>query len=55
MFDNYNREIPLEEIAQLANLTKDAFCRYFKSRTQKNFIEFLNEILISNVAQMVTQ
>lgn len=55
MFDNYNREIPLEEIAQLANMTKHAFCRYFKSRTQKSFIEFLNEIRISNASQMMTQ
>lgn len=55
MFDHYQQEITLEEIAQVANMTKHAFCHYFKTRTQKSFIEFLNEIRVSQAAQMIAQ
>lgn len=55
MFDNYHRDISLDEIAVVANMTKHAFCRYFKSRTQKSFIQFLNEIRVSQSSLMLTQ
>ncbi len=49
--DNYKKEISLDEVAQIANLTPTSFCRMFKSRTKKNFIEYLNEIRISNACK----
>lgn len=55
MFENYHREISLDEISVIANMTKQAFCRYFKNRTQKSFIQFLNEIRISYSCQMINQ
>lgn len=38
VFNNYQNEITLDEVAQIANLTKTAFCRYFRSRTQKKHL-----------------
>lgn len=55
MFENYHREITLDEISVIVNMTKQAFCRYFKNRTQKSFIQFLNEIRISYSCQMINQ
>lgn len=49
--ENYKKEISLDEVAQVANLTPTSFCRMFKSKTKKNFIEYLNEIRISNACK----
>ncbi len=43
---NFQRTIPLKEIAQIASMSATAFCRYFKNRTNKTFSEFLTEIRI---------
>lgn len=45
--ENFKKDISLDEIASIANLTPPAFCRLFKSRTSKHFVEYLNEIRIS--------
>jgi len=34
---NYHRKIELKEIAALSNMTKEAFCRYFKKTTNYTF------------------
>jgi AraC-like DNA-binding protein len=44
---NYQNDISLSEIAIIANLTVPAFCRLFKQRTGKSFIDYLNEIRIT--------
>lgn len=50
---NAARKIPLEEIASEANLSVQAFCRYFKNRTNKTFIHFLNEIRVGNACRLL--
>lgn len=49
--DNYKKDISLDEISEIANLTPTSFCRMFKSKTRKNFIEYLNEIRVSNACK----
>jgi AraC-like DNA-binding protein len=49
---NYQTTITLEQIAQVANLSKNAFCKYFKSRTNKTYFQFLIEIRIEKAAKM---
>jgi transcriptional regulator, AraC family len=44
--NNFQYEIRLETISAIAAMTKNAFCKYFKKRTNKTFITFLNEIRI---------
>jgi len=48
---NYTSEINLEEVASLANFCTSAFCRYFKTVTNQTFIEYVNEIRISNACK----
>ncbi|RUT78215.1 AraC family transcriptional regulator [Ancylomarina longa] len=44
---NFQQKIELEEAAKVANMSKSAFCRFFKSKTKKTFSEFLNEMRIN--------
>ncbi len=50
---NFHRDILLTEVAQICHMTPTAFCRYFKMRTQKTFIRFLNEIRIGQACKLL--
>ena len=52
---NYSKPISLEEIANEAHLCPSAFCRFFKKRTRKSFIEYLNEFRISMASKLLTE
>lgn len=52
-FRESHRKIYINEAADIANLSAEAFCRYFKLHTQKTYTSFLNEIRISNACQML--
>ncbi|TKC08954.1 AraC family transcriptional regulator [Pedobacter frigoris] len=52
---NYNKEITLEEISKKANMTPPAFCRYFKKRTLRTFISFLNEVRVNEACQQLVK
>lgn len=51
---HFQEEIQLETVAEIAHLTVPAFCRYFKKRTQKTYIEFLNQLKITNARKLLT-
>ncbi|MDA9289512.1 AraC family transcriptional regulator [Polaribacter sp.] len=44
---NYDKKINLDEVAAISNMSKEAFCRYFKKVSKYTFIEFLNRYRIS--------
>ena len=52
-FRESHRNIMLVEIAGVANLTVEAFCKYFKTRTGKTYVNFLNEIRIQNACKLL--
>ena len=54
-FNEFQRPITLKEVAGLANLTPEAFCKYFKTRTRKTYIKFLNEIRVNYACRLLTQ
>lgn len=49
----FNREITLNEIADIANMSPNAFCRYFKQRTNKTFFQFLLEIRLEHACRLL--
>ncbi|MDT0606493.1 helix-turn-helix domain-containing protein [Croceitalea rosinachiae] len=51
--ERYQTKIKLDEVATLCNLTKPAFCRYFKKATGSTFIEFLNQYRISQAKRLL--
>lgn len=42
----FKRQISLEEVANIANMSVPAFCNYFKKCTKKTYVNFLNEVRI---------
>ena len=55
LMSNFSKKITLDEIAAEASLSPTAFCRYFKSRTNKTFVGFLNEIRIGNACRLLME
>jgi len=53
--NNFQKEITLSEVADIANMTPNAFCRYFKQRTNKTFIHFLIDIRIGNACKLLAK
>jgi len=45
--EQYQQKITVAEVAALCNLSKAAFCRYFKNATGTTFTDFLNRYRIS--------
>ncbi len=54
-FLNNKEEINLTEIAGVANMTVESFCKYFKTRTGKTYIHFLQEIRVTNSCTLLLQ
>ena len=46
--------IKLEEVAERANMSVNAFCRYFKQRTNKSYFQFLIEIRVEQACTLLT-
>ena len=53
--DNYDSYITLNDVADIACLTPNSFCRFFKRVTNKSFTQFLNEVRIRNAARILVQ
>jgi AraC-like DNA-binding protein len=53
LLSNFQRDIMLAEVAGICNMTPNAFCRYFKLKTQKTFSRFLNELRIGHACKLL--
>jgi AraC-like DNA-binding protein len=51
VINNFQQDITLANAASIASLSIPSFCRYFKQRTGKTFIQILNEIRISRACR----
>jgi len=52
---NFRRNIQLEEIAAVANISPNSFCRYFKSRTRKTYTRFLIELRVGHACKLLIE
>ncbi|MGQ1910867.1 AraC family transcriptional regulator [Marinifilum sp. RC60d5] len=53
--DNYARDISLNDVSDIACMTTNSFCRFFKKTTNKSFTQFLNEIRVRNASRLLVQ
>ncbi|MEE4176995.1 MAG: AraC family transcriptional regulator [Bacteroides sp.] len=53
LMEQSQRPITLAEVAGVASMNKEAFCRFFKERTRKTITEFLNEVRIARACQLL--
>lgn len=52
-FTNFKRKIELEEIAAIAGISPNSFCRYFKARTKKTYSQFIIEIKVGYACKLL--
>ncbi|MCF0069722.1 AraC family transcriptional regulator [Dyadobacter sp. CY261] len=52
---HYKDDISIGIAADLANLSESAFCRYFKSRTQKSFLGFIIEMRLNEGRRLLKE
>jgi AraC-like DNA-binding protein len=52
---NFKRTIQLDEIAHVANISPNSFCRYFKSRTRKTYSQFLIEVRVGHACKLLIE
>ena len=51
--NHFTKNISLTEISDIANMTKNAFCKYFKKRTNKTYVQFLNKLRIESASKLL--
>jgi AraC-like DNA-binding protein len=52
-FRHFTQQIYLDQVAAVAGLVPNSFCRYFKSRTGKTYTQFLTEIRIGHACKLL--
>ncbi|WP_435134652.1 AraC family transcriptional regulator [Formosa sp. A9] len=50
---HFEQDITLETISEVSAMTKNAFCKYFKKRTNKTYFQFLNELRIEHACKLI--
>ncbi|MDR6562296.1 MULTISPECIES: AraC family transcriptional regulator [unclassified Arcicella] len=52
---HFKDDISIAEVASLSNLSESAFCRYFKSRTQKSYLSFVIEMRLNESGRILRE
>jgi AraC-like DNA-binding protein len=55
LVENFRRHVSLDEAAGIANMTPNAFCKYFKKATRKTFMETIIEYRLNYAIQQLVQ
>ena len=50
---NSDQKISIQKVADIANLSPNAFCRFFKKGTGKTYADFLKSVRINNSAKLL--
>ncbi|PTQ94082.1 AraC-like DNA-binding protein [Mucilaginibacter yixingensis] len=53
--NNFHHTIKLKEIAATVYMVPNAFCRYFKQRTNKSYFDFLLEVRINHAQKLLKE
>lgn len=50
---NFKEQISIDHLAAEVNMTKTSFCRFFKKRTNKSLVQYVNEIRVGYACKML--
>ena len=50
---NFHKKISLNQVAEIASMSPTAFCRFFKTKSNKTFSQYLIEIRIGNACMLL--
>lgn len=52
---NFQRNIPISEVADIISMTEPSFCRYFKKMTGKTWTQFVNEFRLVHASKLLAE
>jgi AraC-like DNA-binding protein len=52
---NYKNKIELKEIAAVAKISPNSFCKFFKTKSRKTYTQFLNEIRVGQACKLLIE
>lgn len=55
ILNHFEKEIKLEHLASLANMTPASLCRFFRQKTRKSVSEFINEVRIGFACKLLIE
>jgi len=55
LVENFREQVTLEQAAGIANMTPNAFCKYFKKVTRKTFMEMVIDYRLNYATQQLVQ
>ncbi|WP_207535283.1 AraC family transcriptional regulator [Desertivirga arenae] len=54
-FKHFKKKISLEEIAEIANVSPNSFCRFFKQKTGKTYSQFILELKVGHACKLLIE
>jgi len=55
VLSHFSDRVSLDEIASIADMAPNSFCRYFKSHTRKTFSRYLVEVRIAHACKLLSE
>lgn len=52
---NFNKDISVSDVANIANMTENSFSRYFSQRARKPFVKYLAEVRLSHACKLLIE
>jgi AraC-like DNA-binding protein len=52
---NFDKDVTLADVSKLVNMPEVSFCRFFKKRTGKTFVDNLNEVRLGYASRMLIE
>jgi AraC-like DNA-binding protein len=53
--ENFTEDIQLHELSEAVAMSKSALCRYFKNKTKKTIVEYINEMRLENTSKLLQE
>ena len=50
---NFKEKISIADLAEEVNMTQTSFCRFFKKRTNKSFVNYVNAIRVGYACKLL--